>query len=348
MVQKKRKSKRLTSRQQHKLQKRTKRTILDQKKLQKKLEAKPKVPAYILRTPEEQQTYEAIKKGVQLRQQTYDKERTTKVYFKYVNTVIEKSDVILQILDARDIQGSRNMEVEKKIHTADKKLVMIVNKTDLVPKTIVNSWIETLKKEYPTFTNNKDEIFNLLKNYTRTENGERKITVGVIGYPNVGKSTFINGMVHNKSCNTGSKAGITKDVQLVSLEKNINFLDCPGILENSEINLGNVLRNAINLENIDVIKFVEEALRYFNFEELALFYELEKFENSEDFMKLLGKKYGLILKKGIININESAKRFLRDIYNNRIVYYHILEENEDEIIGNKISSKLQFNYRVDA
>ncbi|KAM0688677.1 Guanine nucleotide-binding protein-like 3 [Conglomerata obtusa] len=355
MVQKKRKSKRLTSRQSHKLATRTKRSILAQKKAHKKTDKTVKIPPSVLRTPEDIKTYEAIKKGIQLRQELYkaqsETEYSQKTYMKHVNSVIEKSDVILQILDARDILGSRNEEVEKKVVFAGKKLVLIINKIDLVPRAVVNQWMLVLKKEFPVLVfhrdYSKDEIFNLLKNYCRSESGENRITVGIVGYPNVGKSTFINEMVRNKSCNTGSKAGITKEIQTISLEKNIKLLDCPGIIENSEINLLNVLRNAVDLDKVDVSRFVGEVLTYLNKEDLSLFYQIEEFNDFEDFLKLLGKKYGLIQKKGIINVTESAKRFLRDINNGKIAYYHVLEEKENEFTGKTTEGKLVFNFKID-
>ncbi|KAM0675723.1 hypothetical protein GVAV_000498 [Gurleya vavrai] len=355
MVQKKRKSKRLTSHKRHKLDKKIKRSILAQKKEHKKAEKGFSVPPAVLRTEEEQKTYEAIRQGVALRQALYkeqnQKEKSQKTFMKHVNSVIEKSDVILEIVDARDIAGSRNEEVEKKIIEADKKLVIVINKIDLVPRSVVNKWASLIKKDFPVIVfhrdYSKDEIFNLLKNYSRIENGERKIVVGVIGFPNVGKSTFINAVVRNHSCNTGSKAGITKDIQSVNLEKNISILDCPGVVENSEINLMNVLRNCVDLDKVDVARFVSEALNFFDFTDLALFYAIQEFKNADEFLKLLGKKYGLVMKKGIINVTESAKRFLRDVYNNKIVFYHDLVENESELLGKNFTGKLVMHLKCD-
>jgi len=114
MVQKKRKSKRLTSRQAHKLQIRTKKLVREQKKAHKKRDTTQKVPAHILRTQEEQEAYEVIRRGIQLRQDMHSNDEQ-KVQYKHVEQVIVISDVILYVVDARDIQGSRNMEVEQKM-----------------------------------------------------------------------------------------------------------------------------------------------------------------------------------------------------------------------------------------
>ena len=56
------------------------------------------------------------------------------------------------------------------------------------------------------------------------------ITVGVVGFPNVGKSSVINSLKRAKVCGVGSTPGVTKVAQTIHLDKNINLLDCPGIV----------------------------------------------------------------------------------------------------------------------
>ena len=56
------------------------------------------------------------------------------------------------------------------------------------------------------------------------------ITVGVIGYPNVGKSSIINSLKRSRACQVGSTPGITKNSQTITLDKGVKLLDCPGIV----------------------------------------------------------------------------------------------------------------------
>ena len=61
-------------------------------------------------------------------------------------------------------------------------------------------WLTSLSKEYPTLafhasvTNpfGKGSLLGLLRQLSRLHNDKKYISVGFIGYPNVGKSSVIN------------------------------------------------------------------------------------------------------------------------------------------------------------
>lgn len=101
-----------------------------------------------------------------------------------------------------------------------------------------------------------DSLIRLLKNYSRNQNLKTSITVGVIGYPNVGKSSVINSLKRSKVCGVGSTPGLTKVAQQIHLDKGIKLLDCPGIVfakqgnrdaEDADV----LLRNCIKVELLD-------------------------------------------------------------------------------------------------
>jgi nuclear GTP-binding protein len=94
-----------------------------------------------------------------------------------------------------------------------------------------------------------------LKNYCRNAKIKTSITVGVIGFPNVGKSSVINSLKRSKACTVGSTPGVTKTAQEIHLDKNIKLLDCPGIIfsrSKSEKDAAEVLlRNCVKTELIE-------------------------------------------------------------------------------------------------
>ena len=78
-----------------------------------------------------------------------------------------------------------------------------------------------------------ENLLNVLKNYARVE-GDKKskqlITVGVVGFPNVGKSSLINSLKRSKAAATGNTPGVTKAMQEIQLDKNIVLIDSPGVV----------------------------------------------------------------------------------------------------------------------
>ena len=79
-----------------------------------------------------------------------------------------------------------------------------------------------------------DSLMNILKNYARIEGDDKKlkqlITVGVVGFPNVGKSSLINSLKRSKAAATGNTPGVTKSMQEIQLDKNIVLIDSPGVV----------------------------------------------------------------------------------------------------------------------
>eukprot|EP00003_Mantamonas_plastica_P017407 TRINITY_DN288_c0_g1_i3.p1 TRINITY_DN288_c0_g1~~TRINITY_DN288_c0_g1_i3.p1 ORF type:complete len:326 (+),score=96.58 TRINITY_DN288_c0_g1_i3:351-1328(+) len=194
------------------------------------------------------------------------KDSSHRAFHKEVMHVIEASDVIIEVLDARDPLGCRCKGVEQRAMGAgkDKKIILLLNKIDLVPREVVTAWLKYLRQEYPTFAfksstqqqknnigrssrdirNASQEslkvseslgagpLIQLLKKMCLTGgDGKTKtaITVGLIGYPNVGKSSVINSLKRQRSANVGATPGVTTEHKEIKLDSNIKLLDAPGI-----------------------------------------------------------------------------------------------------------------------
>lgn len=99
-----------------------------------------------------------------------------------------------------------------------------------------------------------ENLLNVLKNYARVE-GDKKakklITVGIVGFPNVGKSSIINSLKRSRAAATGNTPGVTKAMQEIQLDKDIVLLDSPGVvLANEQQTDSLLLRSAVRVEDI--------------------------------------------------------------------------------------------------
>lgn len=77
------------------------------------------------------------------------------------------------------------------------------------------------------------------------------MSVGFVGYPNVGKSSVINTLCGNKSCKAAPVPGETRVWQYVSLTKRVHMIDCPGIVPPEEISdAAKILKGVIRVERV--------------------------------------------------------------------------------------------------
>ncbi|OWK05143.1 GNL2 [Cervus elaphus hippelaphus] len=158
--------------------------------------------------------------------------------------VIDSSDVVVQVLDARDPMGTRSPHIETYLKKEKpwKHLIFVLNKCDLVPTWATKRWVAVLSQDYPTLafhaslTNpfGKGAFIQLLRQFGKLHTDKKQISVGFIGYPNVGKSSVINTLRSKKVCNVAPIAGETKVWQYITLMRRIFLIDCPGVVYPSE------------------------------------------------------------------------------------------------------------------
>lgn len=273
--------------------------------------------------------------------------------------IVENADVLLHVLDARDPIGTKSTAIEEMIlSNHGKKLVFVLNKADLVPRNNLMGWLTYLRQYHPTIpfkcnTQNQkgnlgraagkvgamsgsggmqsnqtigaDELLGLLKNYCRTDvKSKSVIAVGVVGFPNVGKSSLINSLMRSRAVNVSATPGFTKVMQEVILDKNIRLLDSPGVVFADGDASSTVLRNCINVEEMeDVITPIEIILQRCPAPYLMELYGVSKFsaEDPLSFLALVARSTGKLKKGGIPNVEATAKTILHDWNNGKIKYY---------------------------
>jgi len=154
-------------------------------------------------------------------------------FWKHVNTVLREADIIIEVLDARLIEETRNEEIEYKIEKSKKRILYVINKCDLVEAKKLKGIKKNLKPS--VFISSKDHLGTtiLKKKILELSRGE-KVTVGVLGYPNVGKSSLINALAGKRAARTSSESGFTKGLQKIRVDNKILLLDTPGVFPHKE------------------------------------------------------------------------------------------------------------------
>lgn len=154
-------------------------------------------------------------------------------FWEIVNRVIDKSDIILEVLDARLTNETRNKEVEDKAKRQGKEIIYVINKSDLIPKDNAEKLKSKLMPSVFVSSIKHYGTTILLKEILKIANikypDKERITIGVIGYPNVGKSSVINALKGRSSAPSSSKSGYTKHEQLIKVTKRIYLIDTPGV-----------------------------------------------------------------------------------------------------------------------
>jgi len=314
-----------------------------------------------------------------------NRDNSDRAFYKELVKVIEASDVILEVLDARDPLGTRCIDMEKLVMKAgpNKHLVLLLNKIDLIPREAVEKWLKYLREELPAvaFKCSTQEqrsnlgwksrskadkpsnllqtsdclgaetLIKLLKNYSRSHDIKKSITVGVIGLPNVGKSSLINSLKRSHVVNVGSTPGLTRSMQEVQLDKNVKLLDCPGVvmLKSGANDASITLRNCKRNEKLDdPIGPVKEILKLCPARMLVTLYKIPSFDLVDDFLQKVASVRGKLKKGGVVDVEAAARIVLHDWNEGKIPYYTMPPiRNQGEPSEAKIVSELGKEFNID-
>ncbi|KAF9247574.1 hypothetical protein DTO013E5_4696 [Penicillium roqueforti] len=275
--------------------------------------------------------------------------------------VIDSSDVIIHVLDSRDPDGTRCRSVEKYVReeAPHKHLIFVLNKCDLVPTgvasrllpatsvvhdfgcacfngipsvTALAAWVRHLSKDYPCLAfhaniNNsfgKGSLISLLRQFSSLHSDRKQVSVGLIGYPNTGKSSIINTLRNKKVCTVAPIPGETKVWQYITLMKRIYLIDCPGVVppnvNDTEEDI--LLRGVCRVENVhNPEQYIPAVLRRVLPRHLERTYGIKYQENYLDWLALLARQGGRLLKGGEADLDGVAKMVINDFLRGKIPWY---------------------------
>jgi len=240
--------------------------------------------------------------------------------------IIDQSDIILQVLDIRYIEGTRNKDIEADLLRKGKKVIYVLNKADLIRRPKKEELKEINPKVFVSCTKRKGvkDLRDLIKREAKKidkplDKKFDKIVVGVMGYPNTGKSSLINVLVGKKVAGTGAEAGFTRGAQKLKLTNEIHLLDSPGVIPQKEYS--SVKKEALAKHTIvggrsfsqvrDPEMVIDTLIKEFR-GTLEHHYKINAKGNAEILLETLGNKWNYLKKGGFIDEDKVARRILKE------------------------------------
>ncbi|WEV40653.1 ribosome biogenesis GTPase YlqF [Lactobacillus sp. ESL0684] len=226
-------------------------------------------------------------------------------------------DVLVEVLDARIPQSSRNPMIEQLV--ADKPHLIILNKADLADPIMTKKWQKKLAGKDKLVmavdslhNTNVQAIVHMIKKLAakKVQKLEARgasnpvIRIALVGVPNCGKSTIINRLVGHNVAAVGNKPGVTKGQSWLKTNTNIQILDTPGILwpkfDDQDVGYKLAIFGAIKdsiFHADDVALFLVQLLRKYYFNDLVKFArsstEVVKNINDTDLLLAMTEMYGM-------------------------------------------------------
>ena len=241
-------------------------------------------------------------------------------------------DIIIELRDARVPEASAN-PILKQL-SQNKPVLIVLNKADLADPNKNLLWKDRF--EHCLITDSVDEkltktVVNEVKFILKDKlerakaRGIRKkvLRAMVVGIPNVGKSTFINNIVKKKVAKAENRPGVTKSLQWIRINEDVELLDTPGVLwpkfENQDDARLLALIGSINddiLDKEELLRFGLNLLKKLYPGMISERYGVD--ENEEDLIEAIGKEKLWLSADNTVNMTKTIDLILKDIRSNKI------------------------------
>lgn len=248
---------------------------------------------------------------------------------------IKLVDIVIEIIDARIPKSSRNPDLDK--WSSNKAKILILNKADMADNKKTKEWLgyyedlgnrcliidcktgKGIKAFIPLV---KDVLKNKILSNKNKGMVSSRLSMMIVGVPNVGKSSFINKISSHKATKVEDRPGVTRGLQWVKIDKDIDMVDVPGTLwpkfEDPRVGERLAFTGAVKDQVIDIqmlaTRLIENLILEYK-QNIINRYNLSNIDGLKSFeiLELIAKKRGMLIGKGELDI-ERASIMILDEY----------------------------------
>ncbi|KAJ3446824.1 gtp-binding protein-related [Anaeramoeba flamelloides] len=270
-----------------------------------------------------------------------EKKKQNKTAIDDLAKIILFSDIVFEVLDARDPMACRCPQIEKYVIENGKILVLLLNKIDLVPREIVQKWVDYFRKDFLTFEIKCDlttqrqhfgfenllEFVSKVGEVKRKNDKEEIAKFSFIGFPNTGKRTILN---------------VLKRSRRLFKDPNSILIEFQGIIQPLKNNF--LLRNKTVIVKMSKPKIpIGRILSRVDKRSAQEYFKIPSFENRQQFLLLLAQKQKMF-QKGNADQNRAAKSLLIGFHKSSVRFYTVPPSELDQDETSKKNSKYYRQY----
>ena len=234
-------------------------------------------------------------------------------HWKSVNSTIRESDILVIVLDARFIHETMNDELVAKIRKQNKPYLYVVTKTDLKDNIDESSIPRPYVLVSPACRRGKSALRERLLIIGERNFGKNcRVKVGILGYPNVGKSSIINMLKGRKSASTSILSGHTKSEKFIRTDKRILLVDTPGVIPYGEKDeMKHLLIGTIDFDKVrDPETALEKVMEKYP-GVIEKYFGVSPGDSHEETIEKIALKKNLLKRGGLPDVQRAARMIIR-------------------------------------